>query len=100
MSLEIDLTKDSDDNGEWPNAVSVPQLSRKRPRNEVFGNEDGEIADHRGSHEGIAAAASQPMNSDSEQTSRDVGSANKHSRKPSTSKPLSKAPGQQWRVSA
>jgi hypothetical protein len=99
MSREIDLTKDSDDNGEWPNAVSVPPLplSRKRPRNEVFGNEDGEIADHRESHEGIAAAASQPMNSDSEQTSRDDGSANKHSQEPSTSKPSSNAAGRQGR---
>jgi hypothetical protein len=37
---------------------------------------------------------------DSEQTSRDDGSANKHSQKLSTSKPPSNASGQQWRVSA
>jgi hypothetical protein len=47
-----------------------------------------EAADHRESHEGIAAAtaASHPINSDSEQTSRNDGSANKHSKKLSTSK--------------
>jgi hypothetical protein len=52
------------------------------------------------SHEGIAAAASQPMNSDSEQTSRDDGSANKHSQEPSTSKASSNAAGRQCNVSA
>jgi hypothetical protein len=57
------------------------------------GNEDAQVADRRESHEGIAADASYPMNSDSEQASRDDGSAN-------NSKPPSKASGRQWRVSA
>jgi hypothetical protein len=47
--------------------------------------------DHRESHGGIAAAASHPMNSDSEQTSRDDGSANKYSQKQSNSEPPSNA---------
>jgi hypothetical protein len=61
-----------------------------------------QVLDHRESHEGItaAAAASYPMNSDSEQTSRDNGSANMHSQKPSTSEPPSNASGRQWKVSA
>jgi hypothetical protein len=62
------------------------------------GSEGAQVADHRESHEGIAAAASQPMNSDSEQTSRNYGPANKHSRKLSTSKPASNASGRQERV--
>jgi hypothetical protein len=56
-------------------------------------SEDEQVADRRQSREGNAAAASHPMNSDSEQTSRDDGSV-------STSKPSSKASGQQWRVTA
>jgi hypothetical protein len=62
----------------------------------------GSVADHRESQEGIAlaAAASHPMNSDSEQTSRKDGSANKHSKELSTSKPPSNASWQQRRVSA
>jgi hypothetical protein len=67
------------------------------------GSEFTQVADHRESHEGIAvaaAAASHPMPSDSEQTSRNDGSANKHSQKLSTSKPASSASIQQWRVSA
>jgi hypothetical protein len=45
-------------------------------------------------------AVSHPMNSDSEQTSRDDGSANKRSQKLSTTKPPSNASGRQGRVSA
>jgi hypothetical protein len=50
------------------------------------GSEDEKSVDHDESHEGIAAAASHPMYSDSEQTSRDDGSANKRSQKRSTSR--------------
>jgi hypothetical protein len=64
------------------------------------GSEGAQVADHRESHKGIASAASHPMNSDSEQTSRNDGSANKHSQKVSTSKPPSNASGRQRRVSA
>ncbi len=162
MSQVIDLCE-GDDNGEWPNAASVPPLplSRKRRRDKeeessndahpdngpgnntatgwaefVFdleladevevgvslhmkrrivtksersakndaagkiaqtlkeihttekgvGSEDAQAVDHDESHEGIAAAASHPMNSDLEPTSRDDGSANKHSQNRSTSK--------------
>jgi hypothetical protein len=63
------------------------------------GSEDTQVAGHRESHEGIEAAASHPMNSDSKQTSQDDGSANKHSQKAPTSKPPSHASGRQWRVS-
>jgi hypothetical protein len=76
-------------------------------------SEDAQVADHRESREGIAAAeaaaeakakaktASHPMNSDSEQTSRDDDwSENKDSRKLSTSKPPSNASGRQWKASA
>jgi hypothetical protein len=61
------------------------------------GGEDSEVANHREFHEGIASAAtaSHPMNSNSEQTSRDDGSTNKHSQKRSTSKPPSNASGWQ-----
>jgi hypothetical protein len=61
------------------------------------GSEDAQVTDHRESHEGIAAAESQPMNSDSEQTSQNGGSINKHSQELSTSKPPSNAPGRQER---
>jgi hypothetical protein len=64
------------------------------------GSEGAQVADHRESHKSIASAATHPMNSDSEQTSRNDGSANKHSQKLSTSQPPSNAPGRQWRVSA
>jgi transposase-like protein len=61
------------------------------------GSEDAQATDHSESHEGIAAvaAASHPMNSDSEQTSRNDGCANDHSVKLSTSKPSSNASGRQ-----
>ncbi len=59
------------------------------------GSEDAQaqVADHRESYEGIAAAAaaSHPMNSDSEQTSRNGGSANTNSQKLPNSKPPSNA---------
>jgi hypothetical protein len=58
-------------------------------------SEDGEIAEHHESHEGIAAAASHPINLDSEQTCRGYGSANKHSQRLSTFEPPSNASGQQ-----
>jgi hypothetical protein len=66
------------------------------------GGEDAQVTDRREFHEGFAttAAASHPMNSDSEQTSRDDGPANKRSRKPSTSKVASIVSGRQGRVSA
>jgi hypothetical protein len=58
------------------------------------GSKGAEVTDHSESNEGIPAAAasasSHPMNSDSEQTSRNDGSATKHSQKPSTSKPPSR----------
>jgi hypothetical protein len=67
-------------------------------------SEDAQVADHRESHEGIAAliaaASSHPMNSDSKQTSQDDRSANKHSQKVSTSKPPANASGRQGRDSA
>jgi hypothetical protein len=52
------------------------------------------VTEDRESHKGIAAAASQLMNSDLQQTSRDDdGSTNTHSQKLSTSKPPSNASG-------
>jgi hypothetical protein len=45
-------------------------------------------------------AVSHPMNSDSEQTSRNDGSANTHSQKLSTTKPPTKASGRKGRVTA
>jgi hypothetical protein len=50
------------------------------------GGEDAQVTDHRESYEGFAKAASHPMNSDSEQTIHDGGSANKRSQKIATSK--------------
>jgi hypothetical protein len=54
------------------------------------------VADHPESHEGIAAAASHPMNSDVEHASPDDGSKNEFSQNGSTSK----VPGRQFNVSA
>jgi hypothetical protein len=51
------------------------------------GSEHAQVTDHSESHEGIAAIASHPMDSDSEETSRDDGSTNTHSQKLSTSRP-------------
>jgi uncharacterized protein YerC len=83
-------------------APSVPPLplSRKRPRDGDVGSEDVQVAGHRESHEGIAAAASQPINSDLEQISRNDGSEKKRSKKRSTSEPPSNASGRQRRVSS
>jgi hypothetical protein len=65
-------------------------------------SDEAQVTDHRESHKGLpaAAAASHPMNSDSEQTSPDDGSTNEHSQKRSTSEPPSNASLQQcsaWR---
>jgi hypothetical protein len=61
----------------------------------AVGCEDVQVADHRESHKGVAAAAvaaaSHPMDSDSEQTNRNDRSADKRSQKVPTSKPPSKA---------
>jgi hypothetical protein len=70
-----------------------------RTLKDVVGSEDIQAADHHESHEGIAKAASHPMNVDSEQTSREDGSANKRSQKRSNSKPPSKESGRQSRNS-
>jgi hypothetical protein len=51
------------------------------------------------SHKGIASAPSHSMNSDSEQTSQNDGSANEYSKKLSTSNPPSNGSGRQWRFS-
>jgi hypothetical protein len=63
------------------------------------GSEDGEIAEHPESHEGIAVAVSHPMSLDSEHTRGYDGSASKHSQKLSTFDPTSNAFGRQWKVS-
>jgi hypothetical protein len=103
MSQEIDLPKDSgDDDGEWPNTASAPplSLSRKRPRHEHVGSEDAQVLlEHHESHEGLAAAASQPMTLDSELKSRNDGSAKKCSQKLMTLKLPSKSSGQHGRDS-
>jgi hypothetical protein len=62
----------------------------------VVRSEDAQAVDHCASHEGIAAA-SQPMNSNTEQTGQNGGSTNKDSQKQSTSKPASIASGRQGR---
>jgi hypothetical protein len=56
------------------------------------GGEDAQVTDRRESRDGIAAAASHPINADSEQRSRDDG---KHSQKVSNSKQPSSALGWQ-----
>jgi hypothetical protein len=65
-------------------------------------SENSHVSDHRKSHEGVTttAASSQPMNSDSNRSSRNNRSANKHSKKRSTSKPTPNAAGRQGRYSA
>jgi hypothetical protein len=75
-------------------ADEVEAVSPHKKRRRVRKSEDAQLADHSESHESIAvaaAAASHPMNSNSEQTSRKDGSANKHSKKGSTLKPPSNA---------
>ena len=64
------------------------------------GSEDARVADHCESHEGIAAVASHPMDSDSERTSQNDGSTNINSQKQSTSKTPSNTSGRQRRASA
>jgi hypothetical protein len=66
------------------------------------GSEDAQGSDYREPHEGAttAAAASQPINSDSEYASSDDESTNKHSQKRSTSKPTPNAAGRQGKYSA
>jgi hypothetical protein len=64
------------------------------------GSEDAQVTDDSEYHTGIPAPSSQPMNSDSEQTSRDASSPNKQSQKLSTSKPSSNTSGQQYRSTA
>jgi hypothetical protein len=63
----------------------------------AVGCEDAQAADHRESREGVAAGAgaSRQMNSDSKQSSRDDGSANKHFPQLSTLKPSSVASARQ-----
>jgi hypothetical protein len=91
---------------EFADEVEVSPLDIKRrgvvngERNANNDSEDAHVADHRESHEGIAPAASHPMNSDSEQTNRDVSSTNMRSQKLSISKPPSNASGRQRKVSA
>jgi hypothetical protein len=74
-------------------------LKRDHATEEDAGSEDAQVSGHRGSDEGIAAAVSHPMSLDSEQTSRDDSSTDKHSRKRSTSKAHSKKSRRQWRAS-
>jgi hypothetical protein len=64
------------------------------------GSEDTQVPYHTEYHEGIPAAASQTMNSDSEHTSRDDGSPMKHSQKSLPSQSSSNTSGRQCRVSA
>jgi hypothetical protein len=65
------------------------------------GSVDAQVTDHSESNESIpAAAATHPINSDSEQSSRDDDSTEKHTQRLSTSKPPTKASGRQGRYSA
>jgi hypothetical protein len=78
--------------------------SERNAKNDAAGkgaqivSDDAQGADHRESHEGIAA--SYPMNSYSDLTSRDDGSADEYSQKLPTSKPPSNASGRQFSASA
>jgi hypothetical protein len=79
----------------------VQTLERVEATEKDVGSEVTQVAYPLGSHEGVAvkgAAASHPMSSDSEQTSRNEGSANKHFQKLSTSKSPSNASGRQCLV--
>jgi hypothetical protein len=82
------------------NVMQIPKEVHATATEKDVANRHAHGMFHRESHEGIAAAASHPMNSDSEQTSRNDGSANKHSQKVLASKPPSKASGQQRKVTA
>jgi hypothetical protein len=78
-------------------------MKRVHATEKDVGSEDARVADHRESDECIAAAgaaASHPLNSDSEHTSQNDASANNHSKKLSASKPPSNASGRQCRVTA
>jgi hypothetical protein len=82
-------------------AGKCAQILKGLRATEIDVGNEAQVAHHRESHEGIAAAAaSHPMNSDSEQTNRGDGSANKHSQKIWSSKPPSNSSGKQRRVSA
>jgi hypothetical protein len=116
MSEEKDLCEGgSDDNGEWPNTASVPSLplSRKRPRDEDKPSSNTHLHNESGHGDKHATVSTEFVNNasgdcaqilqgenatkkdagnvDSEQTSRDDGSANKHSQELSTSKQPSNA---------
>jgi hypothetical protein len=68
-------------------AVKIAQtLKGVHATDKGVGSEDAQVVDHDESHEGIAAAASHPMTSNTEQTGQDDGSANKHPQSRSTSK--------------
>ena len=62
------------------------------------GSEDGEIAEHPESPEGMAVAVSHPMSLDSEQTRGYDGCAGRHSHKVPTFKPPSNASGRHGKV--
>jgi hypothetical protein len=66
------------------------------------GSEDALVVEYRESYQGViaAGAASHLMNLDSEQTSQNDGSTNKHSREASTSERPSNASGRQSKVFA
>jgi uncharacterized membrane protein len=82
--------------GFWIGIESAQILKGHNAAEKDVGSVDGQVSDPRESPEGVAAAASHPMNLDSEQTSRDDGSStNKHSQKLLTSKPPSKVSGRQ-----
>jgi arsenate reductase-like glutaredoxin family protein len=112
------------DNREKPNTASVPSPpnSGKRPRdkdgsfNEVrtrngndpknkavvrgIGSKYVQVVGHRESHKSIAAAETHPIDSDSNQKSRDDGFANEHSQKRLNSKHPSNLygrEGRQWK---
>jgi hypothetical protein len=81
---------------EWDrSSATVWERNVKRAQ---IGIDHTQAADHREFNDGIAA--SHPMNSDSDQTSRDDGSTEYYSQKLSTSKPPSNASGRHWSVSA
>jgi hypothetical protein len=67
-------------------AGKIAQTMKEIRTTDEDGSEYAQVVDHDESHEDIAAAASHPMNSDIEQSSRDDGSANEHSQNRSTSK--------------
>jgi hypothetical protein len=89
----------------------IPVPVAKKPRREVplletteeatkISSPDAEKAALLPADVDLMTAVSHPMNSDSEQTSRDYGSANTHSQTLSTSKPPPCTLGREWRVPA